>query len=222
MYALIHKNQLILGPIQFNTRMINSVLEDELEINFTIQPRDFQLVPIHIDEDTHLVEAIQEVPPYDPSTHFVGNFTWEINHNEESLPESVTFTFPIIEKTLEQVKAEILPQVSQIRREKEETSTIEIEVDEVTVKVSTSREQRLSFVSKLISSPGPHKFKFDNNIWLEIDNNTLEQIIHQIDVKVQEAFDWEFDKIAEINSCSTVQEVFDVTLREDTPLMPLI
>lgn len=211
MYALIHNSELLLGPIQFNSRLINASLEDE-EIDYQVQPRQYQEVPIHIDENTHLLPAIQETPSHDGRTHSVGNFTWEINY-ENQIPVSVTFTYPVIEKTLEQVKAERKTEVTPVRREKEET-IIDISVNGTTVKVSTSREQRLAFVSKLVSSPGPHNFKFENGVWLEVDNTVLQDIVTQIDAKVQEAFDWELAKLQEIDACTTVKEVLAVIVRE--------
>jgi len=212
MYALIHKTQLLLGPIKFNSRLINSSLEDE-EIDYEIQPRQYEEVPIHIDENTHIVPAIQDIPSHDGRTHSVGNFTWEINRDENQIPVSVTFSYPIFEKTLEQIKVERKTEVTPVRREKENI-IIDIEVNETTVKVSTSREQRIAFVSKLVSSSGPHNFKFEDGVWLEVDNATLQDIVTQIDTKVQEAFDWELAKLQEIDACTSAEEVFAVIIRE--------
>jgi hypothetical protein len=212
MYALIHKTQLLLGPIKFNSRLINASLEDE-EIDYEIQPRQYEEVPIHIDENTHLLPAIQEIPSHDGRTHSVGNFIWEINRDENQIPVSVTFSYPILEKTLDQIKAERKTEVTPVRREKENI-IIDIAVNQTTVKVSTSREQRIAFVSKLVSSSGPHNFKFEDGVWLEVDNATLQDIVTQIDIKVQEAFDWEFAKLQEIDACVTAEEVFAVIVRE--------
>jgi len=213
MYALIHNTELLLGPMQFNSRMFTSVLEEDLEIDYKVQPRQYEEVPIHIDENTHIVPAIQDIPSHDGRTHSVGNFTWSIDYDENNVPSSVTFTYPIIEKSLEQVKAERKQEVPQVRREKENT-TIDVSINGATVKVSTSREQRLSFVSKLVSSPGPHQFKFDDGVWVELNNEALQDLVTQIDAKVQEAFDWELAKTNEIDACTTAEEVLAVVVRE--------
>jgi hypothetical protein len=216
MYALIHDSQLILGPIGYNYRLINAELE-ELEVEERVAPRDGENVPIQINENTALVRTVQIIPPHDTRFESVGNFEWEIIR-ENDIPVRVEMTYPINGKSLETIKYEYKQQVSPIRREKEDT-VIEVSLNGNTVLVSTSREDRLSYVSKLIASPGPHNFKFGNDVWLQITTVELEYIISQIDLKVQEAFDWEYTKIQEIDACVTGEEVYDVILREpvETP-----
>ena len=216
MYALIHDSQLILGPIGYNYRLINAELE-ELEVEERVSPRDGENVPIQINENTALVRTVQIIPPHDTRFESVGNFEWEIIR-ENDIPVRVEMTYPINGKSLETIKYEYKQQVSPIRREKEDT-VIEVNLNGNTVLVSTSREDRLSYVSKLIASPGPHNFKFGNDVWLQITTVELEYIISQIDLKVQEAFDWEYTKIQEIDACVTGEEVYDVILREpvETP-----
>ena len=63
MYALIHNSQLILGPIQYNYRMINGELE-ELEIEGRVTPRDYENIPIQFDEVTFLIPSSpKSLPP---------------------------------------------------------------------------------------------------------------------------------------------------------------
>jgi len=63
-FALVHNNQLILGPIRFNVRMINSELED-LELRDRISPKSYLHVPIHFSDGiTHLlpIERVRYSP----------------------------------------------------------------------------------------------------------------------------------------------------------------
>lgn len=211
MYALIHNSQLILGPIQWNYRLINGELED-LEVDARVSPRDYENVPFTFDENTYLIPAVQNIPEYDGRFQSVGNFDWEIIQ-ENDVPVRVEFTYPILDKTLDQIKQEYKSQLPDIRRQKE-TQIIDVTLGETTVQVSTSREERVSFVSKLVSSPGPHNFKFENNVWLQITTTELEYVISQIDAKVQEAFDWEYSKVQEIDACETGEDVYNVIIRE--------
>jgi hypothetical protein len=159
-----------------------------------------------------LVSVVQNIPQYDSRFQSVGNFEWEIIRENE-FPRRVEMTYPVYDKSLDQIKVEYKSQVAPIRREKENT-TIDLVIGDTTVTVSTSRDERLSYVSKLVSSPGPHNFKFSNDVWLQITTAELEYIIQQIDLKVQEAFDWELLKIQEIDACATGEEVYNVILRE--------
>lgn len=211
MYALIHNSQLILGPIQWNYRLINGELED-LEVDARVSPRDYENVPFTFDENTYLIPAVQNIPEYDGRFQSVGNFDWEIIQ-ENDVPVRVEMTYAISNKTLDQIKQEYKSQLPDIRRQKE-TQIIDVTLGETIVQVSTSREERVSFVSKLVSSPGPHNFKFENNVWLQITTTELEYVISQIDAKVQEAFDWEYSKVQEIDACETGEDVYNVVIVE--------
>lgn len=211
MYALIHDSQLILGPIGYNYRLINAELE-ELEVEGRVTPRDYQNVPLQIDENTYLLSVSQIIPSYDSRFQSIGNFEWE-TITENNVPVRVEMTYSVGNKSLEQIKAEYKSQVSPIRREKENT-IFELKIRDTAILVSTNREERLSYISKFISSSRLHNFKFKNNVWLQITRTELEYIISQIDLKVQEAFDWELSKIQEIDACLTGEEVYNVVLRE--------
>jgi hypothetical protein len=210
--ALIYDGSLNLGPIGYNYRMINSDLED-LGVEERIGPQNYAQIPIHFSDGlTHLVAIEKEMPPYDPKYHNVGNFSWEII-SENDVPIKVKLTYPVVEKTLEEVKELRKREISPIRKQKE-NEVISLTVNDTEIETSISREERLLLASKLTSSPGTHNYKF-RNTWLEITEENLQYIISQIDTKVQESYDWELSKIQEIDSCSTIDEVYNVILQQN-------
>jgi hypothetical protein len=196
--------------------MINSELED-LEVEERISPQSYTDLPIHFSDGlTHLLPLERNTPSHDPKYHNVGNFGWEII-KENDIPVKVLLTYPITDKTLEEIKELRKQEVSPYRREKENT-TISVNLNGTSVEVSTSRDERLLLASKLSAAPGPHNYKFSNT-WLEITTEQLQTIVSAIDVKVQEAFDWELAKLQEIDACETIESVYDVVIREqpETP-----
>ena len=201
----------------FNVRMINGELED-LEVEERITPQSYTDLPIHFSDSlTHLLPLEKDVPSHDPKYHNVGNFSWSIIQ-EDDVPIKVLLTYPITDKTLEEVKELRKQEVSPYRREKENT-TITVSVNDTEVEVSTSREERLLLASKLAAAPGPHNFKFQNT-WLEVTTEELQTIVSAIDVKVQEAFDWELSKLQEIDACESIDDVYNVVIRELPPKNP--
>jgi hypothetical protein len=209
--ALINNNSMILGPIGFNVRMINSELEN-LELEDRISPQSYTDLPIHFSDGlTHLIPLEKDIPDHDSKYHNVGNFTWSIIE-ENNVPIKVLLTYPIINKTLEEVKSLRKQEVAPVRREKENT-IITLTINQTEVQVSTSRDERILLSAKLSASPGPHNFKFDNT-WLQITSEQLQNVLTQIDIKVQEAFDWEFTKLQEIDACVTIDDVYDIVIRE--------
>jgi len=211
MYALIYDTQLILGPIGYNYRLINSELE-ELEIEQRVSSRDYENVPIQIDANTYVLPAIQIIPPHDSRFENVGNFAWEII-KENDIPVRVEMTYPITNKSLETIKEEYKQQVAPERWNKENT-TVTVTLYDKQITVSTSRENRLALVSKVVSDGGIHNYKFDDGTWVEILKTDLVIILNEIDNVVQAAFDWEFAKLVEIDACTTGEEVYNVILSE--------
>jgi hypothetical protein len=215
MYALIHDSQLLLGPIQYNYRLINSDLED-LEIEKRVSPRDYQNVPITLDANTstYLLPAVQNVPEYDSRFQGVGNFEWEII-KENGIPVRVEFNYVIGDKTLEQIKEEYKSLVKPIRQQKE-NKILTLTINNTEIEVSTDREERAQFVTKLVSCSNvenaTHDYKFRNGAWSVIGCTEIQYILEQIDHEVQEAFDWEHTKLQEIDACTTGEEVYQVSL----------
>ena len=209
--ALIHNNSLELGPFGMNVHYINQELE-ELEVEERVSPESFSSLPIHFSDGlTHLVPIERIIPENNPKYHNVENFTWEIVE-EDGVPTKVLLTYPITDKTLEEVKALRKQEVAPYRKEKENT-TITLTINDTVVEVVTSREERVLLASKLSASPGPHNFKFSNT-WLEITTEELQYIVSEVDKVVQEAFDWELAKLQEIDACETIDEVYEVVVRE--------
>ena len=205
MYALVNGQELLLGPIAFNYRMINSVLEEELEVDFRVTSQDYQNVPLHFTEDIKILPARNEVPEFDLRFQTASQTSHIITDNE------VVFTYTVADKTLEQIKGEYKAGVKPERQRRENTS-IEVTLNNSTITVSTDRENRLALIAKYVAGPALHNFKFDNGTWLEITTEDLQTIIQAIDSKVQEAFDWELAKLAEIDACEDGEAVYAVEI----------
>lgn len=213
MYALVDGSTILLGPIKFNYRMINSVLEEELELEERVSSVDESRVPFNITDTVKIVSAANQYSPeYNPRYHEHTGPTVSVYENE------VIFSYGIREKPLDQIKSERKGEIAPYRKEKE-NSTIDIEINGTQVKVSTSRDNRIALTSKAMSGDGPYNFKFGRETWIEITKSDIENILQQIDSKVQEAFDWELAKNQEIDACRTVDEVLNVVIRPSINLI---
>ena len=214
--ALIDNNQLILGPFSYNMRMINSELED-LELSDVVGPQSYNDMPIHFSDGlTHLLPIEKNTEPFDSRYYNIGDFTWAIER-QNGIPIKVLFTYPLIAKTLEEVKLEKKKDATLIRKQKEST-IIEVTINGSQVEVSTNRDERQLLASKLSASPGLHNFKF-RNTWLEITSQELQYVISEVDNYVQSVFDWEHSKHQEIDSCLTIDEVYNINLKSQDEII---
>lgn len=205
MYALINGQELLLGPIAFNYRMINSVLEEEFEVSFRVTSQDYLNVPITFTENIKILPARNDIPAYDPRFQTVSQTSHTISATE------VVFNYGVSDKSLEQIKTERKAEVAPERWNKENT-TASVTLYGNTITVSTSRENRLAIVSKVVSDGGLHNYKFDDGSWVEITSADLVTILNAIDNVVQAAFDWEFAKLAEIDACIDGAAVYAVVI----------
>lgn len=205
--ALIHDNQLILGPMGFNVRMINSELED-LELRERIITQNRNNLPIHFPDGlTHLVPTEIEIPANDIRYHNIGNYSWEII-KENDIPVRVKFTYSVLDKTIEEVKIHCKQQIPSIRKQRE-NKVITLTVNGTEIQVATSREERILLASKLLADPGPHNYKFINT-WLEITTEQLQYIISEVDKSVQEAYDWEYSQLEQIDACTNIEDIYNL------------
>jgi hypothetical protein len=214
LYSLIHDDQLLLGPIQYNYQLINFDLE-ELEIPQRLTSQSYNQVPIQFDEKTFLLPAKEEFEEYDAKYKRLLSPTWNIR-KEDEVPVEVVFSYSATDRNIEEVKQERKIIVKEGRKNKENANIV-LTVQGTEISVSTGIDNRLALASKLSSSPGPHNFKFGEDVWLQITSTDLEYIIRQIDLKIQEAFDWEFSKVQEIDACTTIDEVYNVEIIPATP-----
>jgi hypothetical protein len=211
MYALINGQELLLGPIAFNYRMINSVLEEDLEVDFRVTPQDYQNVPITFTEDIKILPAREDIPAYDSRFQTVSQTGHTIT------PTEVVFNYGVSDKSLEQIKGERKVAIKPERLNKENT-TVTVTLNDKDITVSTSRDNRLSLVSKLLSGDGPYNFKFNGGVWEEISKTDLQTILTEIDTVVQVAFDWELAKLTEIDACEDGEAVYAVIITPEAVL----
>lgn len=215
MFALVNDKELILGPIQFNSRLINATLEEELEIDYKLSPSDYLNVPITITDKVKVLKVLEEKPPYNSRYETVTLYNYEI------LEDQVIFYYQKNSKDLSIIKQDYKNIISSERWNRENLGYINFVLNENEIQISTSRENRISLVTKLSSGDGPYNYKFGSN-WFEITSNIIRNIISKIDEKVQTDFNWELEKIQEIDNCTSIEELekidfFDVNLRIQDP-----
>lgn len=93
-----------------------------------------------------------------------------------------------------------------------EVQSINIELNDLVLTISTDRETRSTYANKLIGmGENAINWKFPEG-WLTLNKNDLEYIIRQIDLAVQEAFDWELSKLNEIKVCKTLEELDKIVI----------
>ena len=220
MYAIVYKDNLVQKLTKWNPRMINSVLQEELELDIKVYLPDEEKVPWKINEDTKILQITETKPEYNPKVEelYENNWTFEtINDKEYAVCNYIV-------KPLHHdiAKANLKSQLSSERKRKE-IKSIKVTLNDKEVTISTDRDSRSVYTAKLLSiGESRIAWKFPE-CWMEIGKADLETILSEIDKVVQAAFDWEFAKLNEIEAAQNLQEVDAIIIREaEEPVVPQI
>ena len=221
MYAIVHKNNVMITSEKWYIGRLNSELQD-LEINKTIYPSDEPNVPITIDQDTKILHYHESYPPINQTIECYDGPTYDIQENQVI---ANYYTRPL---DLNIAKGNLKEQITRLRYAKE-TTTIQIPIPIIndngelleTVSISTSRETRSQLTAKLVTTGNDFiKWKFSEG-WALVNHLDLELMIFYIDQHVQSAYDWEFDKHAEVDGCYSLDELVAIEIIEK-PVDPVL
>ena len=222
MYAIVHKNNVMITSEKWYVGRLNSELQD-LEIKKTIYPSDETNVPITIDQDTKILHYHETYPPINPTIECYDGPTYDIQENQVI---ANYYTRPL---DLNIAKGNLKEKITTIRYAKE-TATIQIPISIIndngelleTVSISTSRETRSQLTAKLVTTGNDFiKWKFSEG-WALVNHLDLELMILYIDQHVQSVYDWEFDKHAEVDSCYSLDDLVAIEIIEKLvdPVLP--
>lgn len=222
-YAIIHKDNVVQTLTKFNTRMINSILKEELELDITVFLPDEEKIPWTINEDTRILPIVEIRPEYNPKIEELVGPNWEIYDPETNTrPEFDNFvaiaTYTVKPLLLEIAQANLKQQLSSERKLRE-IKSVKLNIQGQEVTVSTDRESRAVFATKLLAiGDETVRWKFPE-LWMELSKADLEFILGEMDKVVQQAFDWEFLKLEEIESAQNHEQIDAIIMREvvETP-----
>lgn len=208
MYVVTQHNKIILGPIDWDASYIAAVLQNDLDLDNRpkVLPSDVFRVPFHILPDVYVRNAVIDVPTYNKKIQKFGGVDWTFDE------QNAYANYTVIDKDVDEVKGELKNIVSSKRWDRENSGT-SLEIQGITVNVTTSRDQRRVFVDKLIAMQDGDvsSWKFEEQ-WINLTKADITNIVRAIDRAVQDAFDWENNKINQINNCTSLTELDQLNL----------
>lgn len=211
MYVITHHHdydEVLLGPVAWNPRFISSVLRTDLDLNYTpnIQASDEQKVPYEVHPNVWIrrVESVSE--EHNPKLHTLMGPYWSYD-GTRAIAE-----YRKQDKPLEIVKAE-LKQIVTAKRYEREVAGVKVTIQGTEVTVDTSRGNRDIFVQKflLMTDTDTVQWKFPEG-WLTLTKSDLGLAVDAGASHVQSEFNWENAKHAEIEACTTLEQLDVVVL----------
>lgn len=206
MFVLLENNQIVSGPNHWNKRKLQSILLDDYEIEYELPLANDANQFFEINSELRILPVIGEtVPAFNPKIEQLAGPFVEVSEN------SVTLSYQKSDKDITSVKNE-LKNIIADNRWKLEVNGIAVNVQGQDIKLSTARGERDIFLQALQLGHTDQQWKF-GDIWLTLSLSDLQTIVTTIVSHVQMAFNWESEKIAEIDSATTLPVLDSIVLK---------
>lgn len=207
MFVIIHENFVVWGPKPWNKLSFEDVLRTDCEVSYTLPARNDEQTPIIINENTKIVKAITlDNPEINPKIQRLNGPYWNFYDDyAESyyLPEDLPVDF---------VKGNLKGIIAAKRYEKE-IAGFTMPVQGQMVSIDTSRDGRTIYFDTYLALGNEETvgWKFPER-WMNLTKTDLGQIVFAGKTHIQGCFNWEANKIAEIDAATTLAELDTIDL----------
>jgi hypothetical protein len=216
-YILVHNGQVVHGPVHWHSSVMNEQLvalglpaslpEDIIVFRKGIAPID---QPLIINDSTRFyrVNLLNEQPPnnifYDN-----GHIDWDLSGGR------AIGTYNSVAKDLTEAKETVRMILNNIRSDKELTP-ISVTVQNRSINVPIEPVFRLNLINRLSSldDNATCKVQFANNIWLDVTKNELTQIHNEVEIAVQNGYDWQYSRAVLVDQAQTVADLEQILNQE--------
>lgn len=201
MYVLTQNDQVILGPIQWNSRMFESAIEDDAETLVKIAPSDKDLLPLVYDNGVKIRLADEVRPEINAKIQCYDGPAWAFTDTVG------TATYFAVDKNIDLVRGELKNILAAERYRREVAGTTAV-IQGQTVTVDTMRGTRDVFVQQFLLLPdtGTSEWKFPEG-WLVLTKSDLGACVAAGVSHVQSQFGWEALLVAQIDAAPTLTEL---------------
>lgn len=216
MFVIVYNNNVILGPMKWNRYRFENEIQDECEVPASLPDRNDNGDVITV-ADNIKIYPVQGTP--DP----------EFNSTIETLAGpfwTYTDTAAISHYTVQPLPIEIakgnLKTRAAAERYRREVAGTIVTVQGTEVSVATDRDGRsvINQAYLLAGDSDTVQWKF-NEAWLTLTKADLGTVTSAISAYVQEQFNWEVAKAAEIDACTTLEQLAAIEI-EPAPVLPNI
>lgn len=213
MYALIHNNQIQVGPRQWSWSFFKDYLDEE-GLDASQLPRVNPNTPIITAEWKIVPVTIDPMPAVDsPFEQLAGPF---LTINDES----VTGHYSTAPVAIESIKNTLKATVTANRYTAEIAGTKYTLTDGTEVTVLTNREERGTYVDayNVLADGQSIVFKFPRSIFKNITKTELGQIVDAGAAYIRDVFVWESNKYTEIDTANDTAALKAIELRHPTQI----
>lgn len=205
MYALIHKDQVISGPRDWDRAFFTFLLNSrDVHIDRPIPRMPLDDQPYNIDSETKIVRAEIVQGGLNPLVEYYQGPSWEL------LEDKALAHYEVIDTPVEFARNNFKELIAAKRYEKEIKGT-KVTIQGTEVSLDTSRDGRNIFIQKfsLMNDGDSVNWKFPEG-WLVLTKADLGTCVSAGVTYIQSCFDWEKNYNDRIEAATTKAELLQI------------
>jgi len=207
MYVLVSNGRVLNGPRTWSYRSFRNTLEEELGITYDLPTVKTDTAVININETVKIYFAVvDETASYNPKIQYLHGPFWDFSNG------IATGTYTAEYHPIQTVKTYLASVIAANRYDKE-IAGIQHTIRNTQVTVETDRDTRNIFFQKylLMSENETVNWKFPET-WLTLSKTELGNVVSAAATHIEDQFNWESDKLFEIESASTYEALDAIVL----------
>lgn len=191
MFVIVYKNNVILGPMIWNAGRFKTVIEEDCEITVSLPSSNQGYYEINDDIKIYPVQTTPN-PSYDSRTEF-------LNGPYYDFVDGVAISRMEVHQ-LDIVAAQNFVKADAAHtRWKKQNSGIQYNINGTDYTFPTDLQTKSTFHQYVTADVDNLNWKVDQDTWITLSKSDIKNIFVAIVNHVQSAFDWEADKLLEIN-----------------------
>lgn len=199
MFVIVHDNNVIFGPKNWNKLNFEEVILEDCEVECSLETRNNDNLPIVINDGVKILPVVGlPQPEFNPKIQRLEGPYWNF------FDDRAEMYFTVGDIAVDAVKNFMKSWVAN-ERYNSETGSFEHTIGDQTITVGTSREQRNTYVQTYVMMDDTETINWKTNVgWIKINKSDMFGIIQAVKAHVQNCFDWENTKHDEIESADTL------------------
>jgi hypothetical protein len=207
MYAVVYKDRVIVGPMNWNRAIFQGALERQ-KIATQLPRVAPEQLPHIVNPDAKIMMVEEVRPTMNPRVEYYYGPTWTITDSK------AIANYDVVDSPIEAARMNFKTQAADERYRKE-IKGVTVDVQGASVTVDTARDARNIFIQKysLMADGDVVNWKFPE-AWLTLTKAELGSVIAAGAAHIQSCFDWEKSISDQIDAATTKAELIAIEIVE--------
>ena len=209
MYAVVYKDRVIVGPMEWNRGLYEGSLKKH-GVSNTLPRIAPEQLPYVVNDDAKIMLVEEVRPTINPMVQYYHGPHWDVSS------DTAVATYQVHDTDIESARNNFRQLAAEERWKKEVAGTT-VTINDIAVTVDTTRENRGLYIQQysIMDEDDTINWKF-SEAWLSIGKTEVKQIVDAIGSHIQQLFDWEAAINNQINQATTNQQLVDIVIIEPT------